>query len=438
MQPLGDTAIWKAQSDGPTKEVGFKKTLTEKINKVAIGNILIITAILAFYGCIAAAIFVNPLIAIGAAASILIAVLGNKLRDDKPSSPSSDSEGDFSPPPSPKPPPSVNPSQAISSLKPKVDSGKKRADSAPRSFISRLTSSAAPLSSVAPRGIDNWTGSDCWINSMIQLLSNIPEFVDEIRHIPGDLYQLILDHVDKKSIVSKDARGILRSAGIQFDGPGITGQQDAALILEYLEGLTPPQRMKAKFRNIDQTLETARTDDSQKFSISLGIPIDTRKVLKLQNMFDDTFSSEVDSQNASDFGHVKYYYSKVPNNIVLHVRRFQFRTKRVDGKNVLGKKIKCENLIDHNNGLLVLKKGNYSITEEGSDLQYDCRGFVHHRGNLNGGHYVTYVKKANSGFEYFCCSDSSIRSISQDEYLDKMKEAYIMHFERVDSESREA
>jgi hypothetical protein len=393
----------------PLVEKEVKNTLFDKVNKIAIGNFLLIAGVFAFYGCIGAAIFVNPLIAIGVVAAIGIAAIGNKLREDMPGSPGSDS--DFE----------------LESEKP--EKPKKTASSAqtPRVTPRPEPSPSSRTDPLKPKGILNNSGSDCWINSMIQLLANIPQFVVDsgtiVDRYKKQLFDIICGHAGGTAPKeSNKIRGIMREGDHRLERGG-QGQQDAANILEFLNGHLGPLRKKS---GLDGGIALAQGEGGV---IQIPMSLDSRgTVLDLQEKFDESFSIHANSQIGE--GIVSFFYDSPPDYMILQLKRFGQINDPAGGQVLVRTKIADKMKLEGGN--LKLKPQHCSQDATQAEISYDCRGFVYHSGALSGGHYKAYLKRGEVGsFKFYECSDSTVSVISETRYLEYMKDAYILHFQKV-------
>jgi hypothetical protein len=410
-QPIQPSAVELKPLSLEKKEV--KNTIFERVNKVSVGNFLLIAAVFAFYGCIGAAIFVNPFIAIGVAAAVGVAVIGNKLRENKPGSPVSDSDFELEPKKPEKPEKSEKPASLSST---------------PLRRTTLRPSPRVASDPLKPKGISNESGSDCWINSMIQLLANISHFVVEPGPIEdrnkNELFEIISNHAGGTAPeVSTIIRNIMTRGGHNLESRGY-GQQDAANILEFLNGNLGPLRKKM---GLDGDIALAEGEGGV---IQIPMSLDSRgTVLDLQKKFDESFSIHADSPEGGE-GVVSFFYDSPPDYMILQLKRFG-QINQPEGGRVL-ERTKIVDKMKLEGGNLKLKPQHCSGEANQAEISYDCRGFVYHIGNLDGGHYKAYLKRGEVGsFKFYECNDSRVSEISETEYLEYMKDAYIFHFQKV-------
>jgi len=156
-------------------------------------------------------------------------------------------------------------------------------------------------------------------------------------------------------------------------------------------------------------------------SLSLEIPTQPSDIYQVLNSF--TNNSDILEWNCDNWENVShssrtFRISKLPRVLILHLKRFIF--------NMNGDRRKIRTSISY--PLLDLDMSPY-VAEEIPDMccQYDLFAISNHIGELNSGHYTSYVQH---GGDWYHCNDSSTKKANVSDLINSG--TYILFYKRKD------
>ncbi len=258
-----------------------------------------------------------------------------------------------------------------------------------------------------PVGLTN-SGNNCWLNSGLQLLANVPAFEPRMRQIPP-LAQFLDAY--------KDARAGYRKVAPNFDSHqvrqflstetrGAVGgdhvQEDSSQLFEFL--FQGPNALYQFDHLLNGAPATARREPM--------IQVDIQRVNPLPG-FGQLFNGFFD--HMTDIGQrQQLFFQHSPNDLLIQLKRF-YR----DPDGTLGK---INDPIDAPETIQLPA----TLVRTGESAAYQCDAFlIHHGLTQDGGHYVSYIKVGNT---WWYCSDSSVIEVSAKDALSAMKQSYILHY----------
>ncbi len=258
-----------------------------------------------------------------------------------------------------------------------------------------------------PIGLTNG-GNNCWLNSGLQMLANIPTFEQRMRQIPvfsqfldgykasRDGHHKIAPNIDTHLIrqyLSQETRG---------DIPSEKVQHDAAELFNFLFSGT-----NGLYR-LEQVLDHAPSANDPQPMIQLGIPRDG-SIPNFQQLFHGFFDERTDRGQRKQL-----FFQSPPNDLLIQLKRFYRDPNGTQGK--YNDLIQAPETLELPN----------SFVRSGQSAAYHCDAFLVHLGpSLDGGHYVAYVKVGNA---WWYCSDSSVHEVSRGQAHSAMGQSYIMHY----------
>ncbi|NGX52390.1 MAG: hypothetical protein KR126chlam5_00687 [Candidatus Anoxychlamydiales bacterium] len=297
-------------------------------------------------------------------------------------------------------------------------------------------------------GISNKDATTCWLNSLMQMLLNIPDLKETLKLNPHfkkfiDKYEKALkedikidsialreflkticpdlreeshayhdSHEVLKAILDffKSSNSNLRNTMIvknhflHPDGTTTTGEQrlEDTGVLE----LTPPAK-KQKIDNLKRWL-SAKFSSVQNNEV---VEIDTIRRYEPKKYFFGLMTRQEEIKKTNILEEIKLSFA--PNDLFLNLQRFELdrKTNRI-------KKLNNTVEIPVN---LEISKNHF---ESNLDASYELNNFICHI-NM---HYIAYVKKGSSWFK---CNDNNVTKISLIEALKASENAYLIHYKKL-------
>lgn len=263
-----------------------------------------------------------------------------------------------------------------------------------------------------PVGLVNG-GNDCWLNSSLQLMANIPAAHHRMRQIPQlaqfldayeanrNNYQKVGQNIDIHAIrqfVSRETGGVISNG---------SRQEDAA---EFFDCLF--QGPNALYQLDHQVNGVARGVYPQSL---LHIGLGTQPRPSFQQLFNSYFDDQ-----AENGARIQFFFQRPPNDLLVHAKRF-CRHMDSSGNIQTGK---IGDAIDVPERLALSSQ----FVRGGGDSEYVCDAFsVHNGSSLESGHYTCYVKRQNT---WWYCSDTRIYEVPARTALRAMKYGYIFHYSK--------
>ncbi len=310
-----------------------------------------------------------------------------------------------------------------------------------------------------PTGLDN-LGASCYLNSCLQQLFNIKVLKDEVEKIIKNDATMKSLGDDSKKIkalqeifkgMSSDSAAFYPSKSLLYDLDYEDGIQKDAFdfCLEILKPLIDDCKndtIKNEFycytktfceRNCrnqscqNQNSQNKKPSGSDNPGTFLSLPVvqdSLEKCLdaycKIENLKGDnklkcnTCSKDVD-------GTRQELFSAFPNNLIIQLKRYDWTDGTGSKKN---KKVEFS---------LELKIDNKWCTDDCKEkgISYNLTGVIVHNGELNNGHYWSYVKK---GGKWYKCNDASVDEVNMDNDLlkdlygddEKKDSAYVLFYSK--------
>lgn len=297
----------------------------------------------------------------------------------------------------------------------------------------------------------------CWLNSLMQMLINIPDLKRTLRQYPNfkkfiDDYEKILKDFDrKKNVVDATyLKGFIKTICPTITDENSFNDSHEILnpILDMCRNTNPNLRNvlieKNHFKHQNGTISVSEKRVENNGAISLPSPSKNTKKDSIKERLNAYCRSVQDSYTndtvtASKKVKQRFLFNlleretQVQENIVvgtkqlfLEEKKFAFAPKdlflniqRYD----VDKRTKSVIYLDKNvDAPLELTLNEQHI--EKTRATYSLSSFVRFVGE---NHYIAYVKKGN---HWFVCNDESIKKISNDEVLKASKKAYIVHYKK--------
>ncbi len=259
-----------------------------------------------------------------------------------------------------------------------------------------------------PVGLMN-SAYNCWVNSGLQMLANVPAFEPRMRQVPVlsqflDAYKdaragyhKVAPNFDSQQVrqfLSSETRGVINNS--------CYAQEDASELFEYL--FQGPNALYRFDHLLNGAPATARHEPM--------IQLDIQRVNPLPG-FGQLFNGFFD--HMTDIGQrQQLFFQNSPNDLLIQLKRF-YR----DPDGTLGK---INDPIEAPDTIQLPA----ALVRTGEGATYQCDAFlVHHGTTQHGGHYVSYIKVGNA---WWLCSDSSVIEVSATDALSAMKQSYILHY----------
>ncbi|NGX49140.1 MAG: hypothetical protein K940chlam5_00736 [Candidatus Anoxychlamydiales bacterium] len=304
-------------------------------------------------------------------------------------------------------------------------------------------------------GIANKDATTCWLNSLMQMLLNIPDlkitlklnshfktFIDNYeRAVKEDIK---IDTIALREFLKTICPDISSDSHVFHDSHEIL-----KAILDFFKNSNPNLRntliVKNHFLhpNGKSTKGVQREEDTG--VLELPPPAKKQKVDNLQRWlsakFISTQNNEVDEiDTIRRYESKKYFFGLItrqeeiteevvvgiktnvlekrklsfaPNDLFISLQKYKF-----DSKTSQIKKINSTVKIPFS---MQLSKKHF---EKSLDTDYRLNNFICHIGN----HYIAYVKKGNS---WFICNDDYVKKISLNDAIKAAKKAYIVHYKKL-------
>jgi hypothetical protein len=278
-----------------------------------------------------------------------------------------------------------------------------------------------------PVGLRN-ASNNCWANSMLQFLMNIPNYSNVI--FAGEETSLTvnmrryLEAMREKEAVSKkvntqEIRSFLSSEQRTHISGSFERQEDVSEALEciFQEAYIYNQLVEAFLG--EPFVE--RGVGSPFIGLSFGRAGENKP-------FADHISQYFDFETDEYMRRLRKFQGGAPDDFIVKQERFYRQDIRDTGEVIQGKHMQKIDIPER-----YMLPAEYT-TDETEDTPYECDTFINHIGTgINSGHYVAYVKKKNAQgkVSFWECNDSHITEISERKFFSKMKEAYFLHFKKV-------
>lgn len=276
--------------------------------------------------------------------------------------------------------------------------------------LNEIVQMARPFVPGQPIGLVNG-GSNCWLNSSLQMLAHVPAFERRMRQIPQlvqflDSYRAARTNYYKVSpdIDTHQIRQVLhRETGGVIDQGHV--QEDAAQVFEWL--FQGPNGLYQFEHLLNGAPANPRREPMIQVDIERGVPIPT-----FENLLSGFFDHRTDIGQRQQL-----FFPRAPDDLLIQFKRFYRDRDGTQGK-------VSENIETPERFQLPSR-----FVRSGENAAYQCDAFLLHYGaSQDGGHYVSYIKV---GTTWWYCSDSRVYEVSDKHAQTAMKQSYIMHYAKV-------
>ncbi|OHS99930.1 hypothetical protein TRFO_33530 [Tritrichomonas foetus] len=288
-------------------------------------------------------------------------------------------------------------------------------------------------------------GSTCYMNSIIQQLLNLPDFlealftyqissenekwIEDLQYVLSALLIYSGDYVDPSDLFSS----------LKFSNQR-TDQCDATEFFQFLIDKLPDTIQKTicgeMINKIIGTSEEYHSQKIEKFStLTLPIVEDNNDI-----DFDQSLHISFNEEYVSDYNSEE---TNLPMSVIKVDRIFKiglylvFQLKRFEFNNVNGTKSKLQNYfefpeeVDMNDYIFKTEDTKFQVFDvEGDDNTYDLCGIVKHSGSVDSGHYISYVKYSNLNY-WNVLNDQQVDFQQNDNIFDELfNSAYMLFYKR--------
>jgi ubiquitin C-terminal hydrolase len=105
----------------------------------------------------------------------------------------------------------------------------------------------------------------------------------------------------------------------------------------------------------------------------------------------------------------KLSVKSLPKYLFIQLKRYSY----INGAKKLNTPINIPNELNTDNITDIINLG----------YQYILRGFIYQSGDINGGHYISFIKNKN---DWYCINDSQISKVDSDKIIELIKFAYVI------------
>lgn len=266
-----------------------------------------------------------------------------------------------------------------------------------------------------PVGLVN-SGQNCWVNSALQFLINIPGYKGQIAKIPL-LNQLKNQYEPARA---KKADTLNQDWG-QAVRLYLSAQNDQISANQFIPS-DPMDVLEHVFEGVNGLSfnQTTVNDTTERYEPYVEVNLDDRQTHSFQHMFNGFFNYTVENQQ------VARTLPAPPKDLLIKSRRYypemiQMTDPQGNPRAVVHP-MKISDPIQMPEKLIL--EGRFANSQ--TDHAYSCDAFILHIGQgASGGHYVTYVKRNNV---WWLCNDTEVTRVQEDEVRNAMRFAYIFHY----------
>jgi ubiquitin C-terminal hydrolase len=276
---------------------------------------------------------------------------------------------------------------------------------------------------VSPGGIPN-LGATCYMNAVLQILKAfyLPK-INEKDDILGKAFQVLMQTIqaDKNIATQEQASACFEALLNQFKSwlESTNKQEDAGELLIHIFDWMKLPTAQMNYTLVHPATHEIEAENSVPWLIhmvslcSLNKPLTT-----MQEYFANSLEADEIVRNNSKLSQAKRLSAldKLYNDmLVLQLTRYTFN----EG---ISRKNKEE--VQAPFHLTIKKEQTVNMDK---DWNYNLAGFIYHVGdNLNGGHYIPYIRKEG---RWICYDDDHVYVLSDTDAEDKAKKSYLFFYQ---------
>ncbi|MBM3193303.1 MAG: ubiquitin carboxyl-terminal hydrolase [Chlamydiae bacterium] len=324
--------------------------------------------------------------------------------------------------------PRIDPKAVLDDAIPRIDPKAVLGDAIPRIDPKAVLGDAIPRvarTRNAPIGLSNQS-NNCWANSCLQFLMNIPTYRDAILSGEEDTllkknmkrYLRAQEGRETSRVNTQEIRSFLSSSQRTHIHRSAGRQEDVSEALEYIfdeAGL---------YNDVSEAFLGQVFHEVQRASPFVGLSLaNSRENAPFIPHMAQYFNFLAD-------GHLRRrkFTGDAPSDFIVKQERFYREDIRGTTEFIQGKHMQKIDV-----PLRYELPAEYTTNGIGP-TEYECDAFITHIGpRINSGHYVAFVKKQDETgrVTYWKCNDSHVSEISETKFVSEMKDAYFLHFKKV-------
>jgi len=302
-------------------------------------------------------------------------------------------------------------------------------------------------------GIKNPSASNCWLNSLMQMLLNVPDIKSTLGQ--NSHFKKFIDDYEKDMNENRKPNANSLKEFLKTICPDLNSGNNFHDVHEVLNAIL--NMCKGSNRDLQNSLTEKKhyshSDGSRSISdpqrldntgsIVLDMPPKLPRRITLHRLFNEFFSSQLDASSIPD---IRTVYRKktyllgflkrdVPESVafgektpILEEKKFAFAPKNLFiniNRASIDKRTKESKFIKTAVTIPFSLKLNQNHFETDQSASYALSSFIKFVDNV---HYISYVKKGN---EWFKCNDGDVKRISLNEAMNASKTAYLIHFKKL-------
>lgn len=275
----------------------------------------------------------------------------------------------------------------------------------PLQAVTSVTVDPKVMAEMAPVGINNEGGNDCWADAIFQLIVNAPHIARRILNDPKSKFAPLIRKYYDAQMSAQKVSGVDSQAARKVLLPG-SGQEQS----DAAEGLSNLLSTTGFGFNIYEELTTPKGEKEgrEQFDPEPILPLAlTRNYATIQELVDSRFAPEPVTDH-KEFNNKTTKLDIAPDDLVIQVNRVQ------------GKK---DYSIEQAERFTLSSK---STRFNAHDSTYELTGCVIHNGKTGkSGHYVAVVKKPDG---WYLANDSVVTKLKDHEVSEYLKKAYVFHY----------
>ncbi len=278
-------------------------------------------------------------------------------------------------------------------------------DVQPLQAVTGVTVDPKVMAEMAPVGINNEGGNDCWADAVFQLIMNAPHIARRILNDPKSKFAPLIRKYYDAQMSAQKVSGVDSQAARKVLLPG-SGQEQS----DAAEGLSNLLSTTGFGFNIYEELTTPKGEKEgrEQFDPEPILPLAlARNYATIQELVDSRFAPETVTDH-KEFNNKTTKLDVAPDDLVIQVSRVQ------------GKK---DYSIEQAERFTLSSK---STRFNEHDSTYELTGCVIHNGKTGkSGHYVAVIKKPDG---WYLTNDSVVTKLKDHEAREWLKRGYILHY----------